>query len=197
MKVAITILNIVSAIAILVYPGILIAAVIGFASPGATKSLTGWVVFTLSVSYPLIIGILIFLSRRTDSILIATLGLIPLLFLIYTFIFQEGIKKKKYYEAAHRDYIYSPNSFLTINKKDAPITEVVWWERRFFITYESYEVATIFGSKWINPQKIGFKRMRDNRDNLLKMSKNAEGKTLLDMYILVPDSEVKNILKKL
>ncbi len=197
MKIILTIINSISAIPILVYPFLLIAGVMSFDAPSSGKSLLAWTMFIVSVGYPLVIIALIFLSRRYDSVSLALLALIPLLSLLYIFFISGGTAQKDNYNNLTKDFVCDSNSFLSITGKGNPIGGIDLLEKKNFFTYTRNEIATIYKDKWMNPDKINSKDIRDKTDSLLTNCKNPHGKSPIEVFIPITDDQVKDILKKI
>ena len=90
-KTIITIVNIVSALPILLYPLIIAVGSMAFDAPGSGYYIGTWVIFLCSLFYPIFIIALIIISRKKQSFLLAFLALIPLLFLLCILIFDAYI----------------------------------------------------------------------------------------------------------
>jgi hypothetical protein len=86
-KTIITIVNVVSALAILVYPLFLINAFMAFDAPGSGYDIGTWVIFLCLIFYPAFIIALIIASRKKQSLVLALLAIIPLLLLLFIILF--------------------------------------------------------------------------------------------------------------
>ena len=174
----ITIINIVSAIPILAYPLIFIAGAMFFDAPGSNYSISAWIGFLLSISYPaFIIGFIVF-SRKKNSTSLALVGLIPLLFLLYIFLIAGGTDQKNNYETLNKDFICNSNSFISIDDSDG----MDLLEKKNFFTYKNEPFAIIDNNKQLSLMPW-LKNSKETQD-LLSNCKNKEGKSLLDLYTL-------------
>jgi hypothetical protein len=198
MKIMITIINIISAIPILIYPFILIAGVMSFDAPESGKSLVAWFVFVASIGYPLLIIAFIFLSQRYNSTSLALIALIPLLVLVYALSISGGTTQKNNFSTLNKDFVCDSNSFLSIGGNETdPIRGLRFLEKRNFFTYKNNDIASIYGNKWINVQKINSKDIKDRIDQLLNYCKNTEGKTPFQVYLKIEDSQIKEFLRQI
>ena len=197
MKIAITVLNVISALAILPYPGIVIAGVMAGDSPSSGNILP-WIILLLSLGYPFIIGGIIFLSQRHDSLSLALIALVPLIVLVYVFIISGGTVQKNNFNTLQKDCVCDPGSFLSLGGKETdPIRGLMLLEKRNFFTYRKNDIASVYGNKWINSERINSKDTRDRTDQLLNSCKNTEGKTPVQVYSKIEDGQVKEILKQI
>ncbi len=78
-KVMITVLNILSALPIIIYPILLATSIMVFAVPGVTKSVTGLVTGFSMLLFPIVIVVGIILSRKYNSVAWAVFACIPLI----------------------------------------------------------------------------------------------------------------------
>jgi hypothetical protein len=200
MKTILTIINIISALPILFYPAILIAGLGSFAGYRyANASLfdlaKGLALPIFSIGYPLFIIILIFVSRKYDSPLLATIALVPLLALLYVFTLSGGTDEKNNYNTLNKDFICNANSFLNISGKGNPIGHIELLEKKNFFSYENNTLATIYKDKWINIYGIHSKDITNKTDQMLADCKNSDGKSPLELFTLIKDDQVKDILK--
>ncbi len=181
-KIIITIVNIISATPILFYPFSFIAGIMIFDAPGSGESILNWGGFFASVLYPLFIVAFIILSRKNNSLSLASIALIPLLFLFFTFFFSGGLAQKGDYDSLSRDFICNSNSFLWIQNGTAQGIDLL--EKENFLNYSHINLAFIENrSIKIYSNNIPFQEAKD----LLSKCKNSEGKSLLDLYTLTSD----------
>ncbi len=197
MKILITIINIISALAIIPWPAIVISGAMAGDSP-KSGTLLPLIILIVSITYPLIIAGLIYLSQNQNSLLYALLGLTPLIFFVYVFFFSGGTAQKDNFNTLKKDFVCDSNSFLYLGGNETdPIRGLEFLEKRNFFTYKNNDIATIYGNKWINPEKINTKDIRDRTENLLNTCKNNKRETPVQSYIEIPDNQVKDILKTL
>lgn len=195
MKILLTVINIVSAIPLLLYPYAFLAGVMSFDAPGSGQSPQTWITFTVLVSYPLLIAVLIFLSRKYASSVIASIALVPLLALIYVLFVSGGTDQKLNYNTLSRDFSCDSNSFLHIDGVDHPISDISLLEKKNFLTYARYHIATIYKEKWIKPEIINIKDISKRTPTLLAGCKNKDGKSPFEVYARVSDAQAKDIIK--
>ena len=177
----ITITNIVSTIPLFLYLPILIAGSMSFDAPDSGRRVLPWVMFLFSTLYPVFIIVFIIVSRKKKSLLLASVGLIPLLFLIFVFHLPIELARKDEYYTLNRDFICNSNSFLSVEKNNN-FGAVNLLEKKNFYTYKMETIADIDGGD-INIFSDNPKETR----NLLSNCKNNEGKSLLDFYALVSE----------
>lgn len=177
-KAVITIINIIAALPILFYPFSFIAGLMVFDAPGSGYSILAWTMFLFSMGYPVFIVAFIIASRKNNSLLLASTALIPLLFLIYIFLFSGGLVQKNDYNTRSRDFICDSNSFLSV-EKNGSFGGISLLEKKNFYTYGNETIALIENSK-ISLMSANPKETRE----LLSRCKNKDGKSLLDIYTL-------------
>lgn len=180
-KNVITIINIISAIPILIYPLFFAFSVMIFDPPGSFQSVSHWVEFFVSVTYPIFIIVLIIFSRKKNSLSLALIALIPLLFLFFIFFFSSGLAQKDNYNTLSKDFICDSNSFISISGKGNQISSINLLEKKNFLNYRYEAIATIDNNISINLMSSNPKEAKD----LLSNCKNIEGKSLLDTYNLI------------
>jgi len=174
----ITIINIISALPILLYPFSFIAGIMSFDAPGSGQHILPWIMFLASTLYPIFIIIFIIFSRKKNSLLLASIAFIPLLFLIYIFLFSGGLAQKDDYNTRSRDFICNSNSFLSV-EKNGNFGGINLLEKKNFYTYGNETIALIENNE-IGPMSTNSNEVK----NLLSNCKNKEGKSLLDIYNL-------------
>ncbi len=193
-----TIINVISALPILLYPALLITGIMSFDAPSSGRAISAWVLFIFSIAYPLVILALIFLSRRYDSLSLALIALIPLIVLVYVFFVSGGTAQKNSFNTLKKDYVCDSSSFLSLGGNETdPIRKLQLLEKWNFLTYKNNVIASIYGNKWINAERINLKDIRDRTDQLLSSCKNNEGKTPIQVYSRVEDGQVKEIMKQI
>lgn len=178
-KAIITIINIISAIPILIYPLVLAFSGMIFDPPGSLQSVLHWIELFVSVAYPIFIIACIILSRKKKSLLLALIALLPLLFLLYVFLFSAGLAQKDNYNTLNRDFICDSNSFLSV-EKNGNFGGISLLEKKNFYTYENEAVGLIENNE-INLMSTNPQEAKD----LLSNCKNKEGQSLLDIYNLI------------
>ncbi len=169
-------INIFSAIPILLYPFAFIAGVMSFDAPGSEYSIVAWAMFFFSTLYPIFIIIFIILSRKKDSLILASTALIPLIFLIYIFLFSGGLAQKSNYNTLNKDFICDSNSFISV-EKNGSFDAINLLEKKNFYTYRKETVALIENNKIIMLSATS-KEIKD----LLLRCKNKKDKSVLDTY---------------
>jgi len=177
----ITAINLISFVPILLFPFILLAGSMAFDAPGSEKSILAFTVPLILIGYPIFIIVFIVLSRKKNSLLLALVALIPMLFLIYTFLFSDGLAQKSNYDTLNKDFICNANSFLSV-EKNGNFGSISLLKKNNFYTYKNESVALIEN----NEINIMSANPREEKD-LLSNCKNKEGKSLLDVYELVSD----------
>ncbi len=175
----ITIINIISATPILLYPFALIAGAMSFDAPDSAQHILPWFLFLFSTLYPVFIIAFIIISRKKNSLLFASIALIPLLFIIFAFLFSGGLAKRDAYYTRSKDFVCNSNSFLWV-EKNGNFGGVNLFEKKNFYTYGGGTIASIDNGS-INIFSDNSKETRD----LLSNCKNNEGKSLLDFYTLI------------
>ncbi len=196
--IAIIIINIVSLVPVLFYPMFFISGVMMFDFPSSSKSITAWSVFLLSVGYPLIIILLVFLSIRYKSFLFALLGLLPLIIILYFLFLSGSTAQKGNFNTLKKDFVCDSNSFLSLGGNESdPIRGLKFLEKKNFFIYKNDTIANIYQNKFINAQKINSKDIRDRTDQLLNSCKDIEGKTPYQKYVKIEDDQVKFINKQI
>jgi len=190
-----TIINIISAIPILLYPFILVAGVMSFDTPSSTKSLITWIIFIASLGYPVFIIILIMLSRRYDSVSLAFFGLIPLLFLFYSLFIYDGFVEKNNYNNLNKDFICDQNSFLSLYGKGDPIGGINLFEKKNFFTYKKESLARIYEDKWM-VTRVNSEDVRERVEDLFTNCKNSNGQSPSQVFTPTTSEQVRTILKK-
>ncbi len=78
-KIMINVLNVLSALPIIIYPILLVTSIMVFAVPGVTKSATGLITGFSMLLFPVVIVTGIILSRKYNSITWAIIACIPLI----------------------------------------------------------------------------------------------------------------------
>lgn len=182
-KIIITIINIISATPILLYPIVFATSGMIFDAPGSGELISNWIGFFAFITYPIFIVLLIINSRKKNSLPLALVALIPLLFLLFVFFFSAGLAQKEDYDTLSRDFICDSNSFLWIQNGTAHGIDFL--EKENFLNYSHINLAFMEnGSIKIYSNNISFQKVKD----LLSNCKNKEGKSLLDFYNLKVES---------
>ncbi len=128
----IKIINIISLIPILAFPIYLVVGIMAFSSPNVEKSQQIW--FYILAAYPLFILSMFFLSRKLNSLILAILGLIPLLVFALVIIFLilgQIIMFNTLKRITNVDY--KGKTFPIENIKDYNNKEVVDITNRYFV----------------------------------------------------------------
>ncbi len=118
-----TIINIISASPILLYPLFLGTSIMVFDAPGSGKSFWSVATALIVVGFPLFIGLFIFLSRKYSSNWLALVACIPLIFLIYTLFVQNFLDNRHHEKIVNavistisQDFIYDSSIANTLAK---------------------------------------------------------------------------------
>ena len=160
----ITIINLISAIPILLFPFILLAGIMAFDAPGSEKSILVLTVPLILIGYPIFIIAFIVLSRRNNSLLLASVALIPLLFLLFVFFFSAGLARKDDYNTLNKDFICNSNSFLSIQNGTAHCIDFL--EKENFLNYRYINLGFMEnGSIKIYPNSIPIQEAKDLLSN--------------------------------
>jgi len=108
------IINVLSAIPILIYPIVFFMSIMAFDSPSSLSVLSFFVACVI-LSYPAFIILLIYFSRKHNSLILASIALIPLLISSYVFFYFEiaDLDHKKDFDTRKRDFVCDANSFLS------------------------------------------------------------------------------------
>ena len=77
-----TIINIISVIPLLIYPVLFLSSLMVFEVPRSGQVSSAMIMAWLWLTYPLLIGLFIFLSRKFKSIPLALVASIPFLFMV-------------------------------------------------------------------------------------------------------------------
>lgn len=178
-KIIITVANIISSIPILIYPIIFATSGMIFDAPDSGKYILNWIGFFILMLYPLFIITFIIFSRKKNSLLLASVALIPLLFLLFVFFFSAGLSQKDDYNTLNKDFICNSNSFLWLQNGTAHAIDFL--EKENFLNYSHINLGFIEnGSIKIYSNNISLEKAKD----LLSNCKNKESKSLLDIYTL-------------
>lgn len=190
MKIIITVINILSVIPILLYPFLSILGVMSFDTPGSEKNILAWIIFIIVLGYPVLIIAFIILSRMYNSTSFALVALVPLFFLGYLLFFSGNTAQKNNYENLHRDFVCNKDSFLSISYPENPISRIYLYEKKMF-KYREEDIASIYEQKWVLPNNINNKEVREKIPGLLTDCRNEEGKSLIDIFTLIDEQEYK------
>lgn len=171
---------------VLAYPAALIAGAMAFDAPGSTTKWQAWLVFILSVSYPLFIFGCIALSVRFQSVTLALLATIPTAFLVHTLWLAGFLKARTEFYSRSRDFIYDDRRFLHVGAEQDQSAPVFLFERVSLFSYAKHEIASIYNDKHIQAEAFNPERIRTLTDKVLRNAVNADGCSLFERYREVP-----------
>jgi len=185
MKIMIQILN---AITLIVIPLIFVILIL---SP-LTLSIPGAKVFLFSIVF---VPILIFFSNKYHSILLAVIALIPFVILTYLIIHtivSTGTKYKKEFDTAKKDFICNENLFINV-ENDPRVGSIRLYKKNNPYSYSIFPLGRIFrGEKIeIDPSGSGMTH------NEVLSCKNAEGNSITEVYIEIPQDQVGAFIESL
>ncbi len=185
-----TFVNIISCLSLLIYPFVLVAGVMSLGGAGLERNFYSLAYGILSITYPLFVVWIYFLSRRLDSIWLALLGTIPTLFLFWTLVMSDYIRDqlegKKFFQSAERHFICSEDEFISVGKNASevlPRAEVQWVRKHFGILYSKDDIGYVFNRKWFIPSSRNSEKIAA-LTTVIKRCRNFEGNTITDLYKL-------------
>lgn len=195
-NIVIIVLNILALLPVLIYPAILMSGIMSAASPNASKFL-GNFIFYLSLSYPIFLIGLVFLSRKYDSLLIAIVAVIPFLFLIYFLFFSGAGEQKKRFDSFEKPFTCGQNIFLGI-ERFPDFNNLYFLSKKNFLNYDinywgrinnEYKIISILN---YYENKI----IKDKIDSILSECKTSDGKNILDVYKITSNEDFNKYIQK-
>jgi len=190
----ITCVNILSLAPILIYPVVFISGIMFFDSPRSNQQFTTWVYFSLSLLYPFLIGLFVFLSKKYTSLSLSLIALIPFLFFSYELYKTNGfVKYRSDFETRIKDFECNENSFLSFEptlgsgETGHLFKGITKFSNPGIFSYtKDSHVAEIIDNSWI--------MLTYEKDSDILLCKDKDGKTLSEIYKKIDEKQYRDIL---
>lgn len=192
MNVAILVLNIISGVPILVYPFTIAPTVMMFDSPESLRSPYVWLMFVVALGYPIFIVLCIYFSRTYHSLVLAIIGLLPLLLLVY--IFTRDSHAEYVFTQETPQFVCNSTAGIYIPMIDDDRTTAEYVTKRLLYFYDSTDVGDIYEGKYIRPSYA-----IENNSRLKKLlweCKNSSGEMFGNSYVEISKERENEIIRK-